>query len=144
MKKVFGAIVVAFAFLITLVGCAFSTSAGSIKSGLQSKSFTISEYTPQEYETLQSGAIETTKFTGLQTIITASKKVNEQPIGIIILVFDSIDNAEKVNKNVDVLALLVKAGERIKEEGQQSYYGLHNNVIWAGAESARKAAGLGL
>ena len=142
MKRILVAIVAVLTLLIVMVGCA-GTSSGSIKSNLQGASYKVDEYTPAQYETQQQGAIETTKMTGLQSVLVAYKDVNGKTSTLIVLVFDSIENAGNVltNDKIETTALF-RFAERYADDGQTSAIGTANNVIWAGSAQAKQAAGI--
>ena len=140
MKKLFGLIAVAFTFLFALVGCAQTLSSGSLKSGLQNNGYSVTEFTPAEYEVYSDGAMEASKIPGLQVVLQATK--GETVKGALLLfVFDNTNHASDMMTG-DYLSMLNNFGERAKDNDQTSTMGSHNNVVWAGSATARNAAGI--
>jgi len=140
MRKVLGVIALLFSSLFLFVSCQASLSASNIKSNLKGAGYTADEYTPAQYEQQQQGALEATKIEGLEVVVTGYKDDSN----IIILVFNSIDNASKAVENTDVLSVMTRFGSKNADEGQTSSFGSHNNVVWAGSAKARNAAGINI
>jgi len=71
--------------------------------------------------------------------IIIDKTVNGEEDGILILIFDSIDNANKANETT---AMLYRWGRAHAPETDTIVYGIANNIIWAGSSQAKSAAGI--
>ena len=143
MKKLIATMLVAVIAAIALVGCTQTLSAGSVKSGLEKAGYTVDTYDKNTFESAQlTVALETSKMEGLQSVVYAYKKVDDRTDGILILIFDNIDHADKVGNSV--IALMNTFGRMHAPESDSSVVGTHNNVVWAGSSAARKAAGINI
>ena len=126
-----------------LVGCQWGQSSSSIKSNLTSASYKVDEYTPEQYSAQQSGVFDHTKVKGIQTILVAYKNANGKDYTLIVLIFDSIDNASNFVQS-DASTAFMRFGSRYADEGSTSGFGSANNVVWAGSNTARQEAKIGL
>ncbi len=135
---------------IALVGCTQTLSASSVKSGLEKAGYKVDTYDKNTFESAQlTLALETSKMEGLQSVVYAYKNVDDRyknvdysTDGILILIFDNIDHADKVGNTA--LALMNTFGRTHAPESDSSVVGTHNNVVWAGSSAARKAAGINI
>ena len=143
MKKIITRLFALFAFIFVLFGlasCASNYSTDSMKSGLKGAGYTV-----EENPTIQN--LDTSKLTGYKSSIYAYKTVNGEEEGILILVFDSADNASKAgNPEGDVatefISLMHNWGKNHAPSTDVSVYGTANNLVWAGASAAKQAAGI--
>ena len=143
MKKIITRLFAVFAFIFVLFGlasCASNYSTDSMKSGLKGAGYTV-----EESPTIQN--LDTSKLTGYKSSIYAYKTVNDEEVGILILVFDSSDNASKAgNPEGDVatefISLMHNWGKNHAPSTDVSVYGTANNLVWAGASAAKQAAGI--
>ena len=138
------------AMILLLAACSSSYSDASMKSGLTKGGYTVNQYTPAEFEASQRQAVlKTTEMAGLKTVLMGIKEVKGEENGILILVFDSISNAEKVGTTsgstvTEAMSLLMDWGRAHAPETELSTFGQANNVVYAGCRDARLAAGIKL
>ena len=131
----------AFIFLLfQLAACSSSYSSDSLKSGLEKAGYTVTLNPTVE-------GLDTSKLTGYKSSLYGYKTVNGEENGIFILIFDSIDSANKANETKDgvaneTTAMLYRWGRAHAPETDVSVYGIANNIIWAGSSQAKSAAGI--
>ena len=143
MKKFLAcfAIIMIAIMSFTMIGCfGGSYNSNSMKSGLESKGYTV------EVNAVISG-LDVSKMDGYQSNLYAYKTVNEEEYGILILIFDSTSNADKSGSTTgstatETMSLLMDWGRKHAPETDTSVYGTANNIIWAGCQDAKKAAGI--
>ena len=139
-KKVLSLFVV-FGLLFGLTGCFGSSySNSSLKSGLQSAGYTV-----DENPTILN--LDTSKLTGYQSSLYAYKTVDSKEDGILILIFDSSSNADKAGNSADGVAtefmsMMYNWGRAHAPQSDTSVYGIANNIVWAGSNAAKNAAGI--
>lgn len=145
MKKTIGTISVVVLcvslLVVALVGCGeASLSAQSAKTGLKKAGYEVNEYNKTEFEEVySSGALKTSQMEGLQTILYGTKKIGDRTDGILLLVFDNIDHADI--KDSDMF-LMYDYGKKLAPSDENAVGGKYNNVVWAGSQAAKKAAGI--
>ncbi len=149
MKKIICLVLVAVTLVLCLSSCSMSYAAASLKSKLEGAGYKVDEYSKVEFEAAQrSVALKTSEMDGLEKVLYAYKKTaDDSEEGILILVFDSIKNADKYgstsdNKATETMGLLYDFGRKIAPETDTSVYGTANNLIWAGSSAAKKSAGI--
>lgn len=149
MRKFLKRIALAFACVFALAGCAQSYKADNLKSGLEKASYTVDTYTPAEFEGSQlfTVTVKTTEMNGLQKVLLATKKLSDRQDGILILVFDTTENANKVGNPegstaTDTMSILLDFGKKMAPEEDLSTYGTANNLVWTGSQAAKTAAGI--
>ena len=132
----------AFIFLLfQLAACSSSYSSDSLKSGLEKAGYTVTVNPTIEN-------LDTSKLAGYKSSVYGYKTVNVEEDGILILIFDSIDNANKASEtkvndaNETTAAMLYRWGRAHAPETDTSVYGIANNIIWAGSSQAKSAAGI--
>ena len=124
-----------------LTGCFESSySADSLKSGLERGGYTV-ELNPTII------GIETDKLDGYKSSVYGYKMVDDKEYGIIILIFDSIDNANKAGSPsgdvaTEFMSQMHDWGRRHAPDTDLSVYGVANNIVWAGCQNAKTAAGI--
>ena len=84
---------------------------------------------------------------GLQKVLLATKKLSDRQDGILILVFDTTENANKVGNPegstaTDTMSILLDFGKKMAPEEDLSTYGTANNLVWTGSQAAKTAAGI--
>ena len=125
---------------ITLVACNKKYSASSIKSGLEKAGYSVSSYSKEAFEKAYSnGVLKTSEMEGLQEVLYATKTIDEREDGIIILVYDSTKHAEIKDEQMFIMH---DFGKKLAPDSDSSVYGTSNNVIWAGSQAAKSAAGI--
>lgn len=134
--------------LALFAGCAASYSDTSLANGLAKAGYTVDRYDKNTFEGAQlTVALETSKMEGLQKVIYAYKTVNDANDGILILVFDTTEHADKYGSTstgtaTATMSLLYAFGRSHAPESDTSVYGTANNIIWAGSSAAKSAAGI--
>lgn len=140
MKKVLSLFIFVL-FLVSLAGCMESSySKDSLKSGLEKAGYKV-DGAPVVVN------LEITKLEGFQSALYGYKTVDNSEEGILILIFDSSANANKAgstegNVATDFMSMMNDWGRRHAPESDTSVYGVANNVVWAGSQAAKKAAGI--
>ena len=142
MKKLFSLLALVLVSLFALVGCSQTESASDIKSNLTKNGYEVKEFTPAEYDVISN--MKFSELAGIKSIVQGTKKDGDKDLAILLIVFDNTNNANKVNDTDEIFRALQAFGDRYREDGQTSVYGVHNNVVFAGSKSARIAAGLKL
>ena len=84
---------------------------------------------------------------GLQQILLGTKKVTDRDDGILILVFDTTENANKVGNPegstaTETMSILLDFGKKMAPKEDSSTYGTANNLVWTGSQAAKSAAGI--
>ena len=131
----------AFVFVIfQLASCSGSYSSDSLKSGLEKAGYTV-DVNPAIVN------LDTSKLSGYKSSLYGHKTVNGEEDGILILIFDSTDNATKAGSTqtsvaTETMILLNDWGRRHAPDSDTSVYGIANNIVWAGSSQAKKAAGI--
>ena len=134
--------------LVCFAGCASNYSDTSLANGLAKAGYTVDRYDKNTFEGAQfTVALETSKMEGLEKVIYAYKTVNGEEDGILILVFDSTEHADKYGSTTtgtatETMSMLYAFGRRHAPETDTSVYGTANNLIWAGSSAAKSAAGI--
>ena len=145
MKKFIGFIsLIAATFVaIILASCQMSYSASSIKSNLESSGYTVSEQYDLVFDAETEKETKASKLTGIQKIYSVVKGSEDDKEFSIILIFDSIGNADSGITD-DRLITLSQAAERQCGDNKSSSMkmGKFNNVCFAGTEACKEAAGL--
>ena len=134
------AVALTFLLVAGFVGCSASYSASAIKEKLTSAGYTV-----EEVDIKFTDDTNPTELKGLQKSFLVTKGSDENKEAAYILVFDSISNADTGNLSdarLDDLSELAKqkSGDSKKEN---LIIGRFNNVVFAGAEAIKTAAGLG-
>lgn len=143
IKKILVKVLSLFAFvflLFQLASCMGSYSSSSLKSGLEKAGYTVEE-NPVIVN------LATSKMDGYKSSLYGYKTVDGEENGILILIFDSTDNANKVGSTEtgvasETMTLLHNWGRKHAPETDTSVYGIANNIIWAGSSQAKSAAGI--
>ena len=142
MKKfvaTFAVIMIAIMSL-ALTGCFASYNSNSMKSGLESKGYTV------EVNAVISG-LDVNQMDGYQSNLYAYKTVGGNEYGILILIFDSTANADKAGSTsgsvvTETMSLMMDWGRNHAPATDTSVYGTANNIVWAGCQDAKNAAGI--
>jgi hypothetical protein len=143
MKKILIRILSVFAFvmlLFQLASCSSSYSADSLKSGLEKAGYTV-DTNPVIRN------LDTSKLDGYKSSLYGYKTVDGEENGILILIFDSTDNANKAgttstNVATETMTMLHDWGRQHAPDSDTSVYGVANNIVWAGSSQAKNAAGI--
>ena len=149
MRKFLKRIALALACIFALASCSLGYKAENLKSGLEKSSYKVDTYTPAEFEAYQlnSVTIQTTKMDGLQQVLLGTKKLDDRNDGILIFVFDSTENANKVgspegSSATETMSILMDFGKKMAPAEDNSTYGTANNLVWTGSQAAKSAAGI--
>ncbi len=141
---IFAVVLVAFVGF-TFAACQAGYSASSIKSNLTSSGYTVSEEYDIVFDQDTDHSVKASELAGIQKIYSVAKGATTDADRefAVILVFDSIQNAEK-GINTDRLVILSsqathQCGENKKTDTSMGQY---NNVIFAGSSAIKSAAGL--
>ena len=141
MKKsliaIFAVVMLISIIAVTFVACNTTVSNDSIEEGLKSAGYSIDKFTPVEAEAYIRN-LETSKMEGLKTVFHAYKDGHSDD-EILILVFDNTKHANVTNEQ---MYLMHDWGRAHAPESDTSVFGTHNNVVWAGSQAAKNAAGL--
>ena len=136
------AIVMVAIMSLTLTGCFGdgSYNSNSMKSGLESNGYTV------DVNAVISG-LDVNDMTGYQSNLYAHKTVNGDEYGILILIFDSTANANKVGSTegktaTETMSMMHDWGRNHAPDSDTSVYGTANNIVWAGCQNAKNAAGI--
>lgn len=142
MKKILVYFVIAMITIISLTftACSSDYNSNSMKSGLESKGYTV------DVDAHISG-LDVNQMEGYQSNLYAYKNVDGKEYGILILIFDSTANADKSGSTsgstvTETMSLMMDWGRNHAPETDTSVYGTANNIIWAGCQDAKKAAGI--
>ena len=131
----------AFIFLLfQLASCSMAYSSDSLKSGLEKAGYKV-DVNPTIVN------LDTSKLEGFKSSLYGYKTVDGEENGILILIFDSTENANKSGTTSDnvaseTMAMLYRWGRAHAPETDLSVYGVANNIIWAGSSQAKSAAGI--
>ena len=134
------AIVLIAVMSVALTGCSGSYNSDSMKSGLEGKGYTV------EVNATISG-LDVSKMDGYKSNLYAYKTVDGEEYGILILIFDSTANADKTGSTsgstaTETMSLLMDWGRKHAPSTDSSVYGTANNIVWAGCQDAKNAAGI--
>ena len=140
MKKLFISFALVFLCMCGLVGCAASYDSNSMKSGLERRGYTV-----QVNATIT--GLDTSKMEGYKSNLYAYKEVDGEERGILILIFDSTDHANKEGSTSgstasETMILMHDWGRKHAPDSDSAVYGTANNIIWAGCQDAKNAAGI--
>jgi hypothetical protein len=143
MKKVLIRILSIFAFIVLLfqlASCSSSYSSDSLKSGLEKAGYKV-DTNPVIVN------LDTSKLEGYKSSLYGYKTVDGEENGILILIFDSTDHANKAgttesNVASETMIMMHDWGRKHAPESDTSVYGTANNIVWAGSSEAKKAAGI--
>ena len=140
MKKVLALCALVFLCVCGFVGCAVSYEPSSMKAGLEKSGYTVTINA-----TIQN--LDTSEMEGYKSNIYAYKDVDGEERGILILIFDSVEHAEKAgstsgNVATETMSLMYDWGRQHAPDTDTSVYGTANNIVWAGCQNAKKAAGI--
>ncbi len=143
MKKFLASFAIIMIAVMSLVmtGCfEGSYDPNTMQSGLKDKGYTV------EVNAVIDG-LDVSNMDGYISNLYAYKTVDGEEYGILILVFDSTANADKVGSTsgstaTETMSLLMDWGRQHAPETDSSVYGTANNIVWAGCQDAKKAAGI--
>ena len=141
MKKILIRTICVFLFALTvfqLIACKSSYSSDSLKSNLEKAGYKV-DTNPIILN------LETSKMEGYQSSLYGYKIVDNQELGVLILIFDTTEHANKVgspegNVATETVSLLHDWGRKHATEDELSVYGVANNIIWTGSTQAKDAA----
>jgi hypothetical protein len=139
MKRVIS-LVVLVVMVFSLSSCFLSNnySASSMKSGLEKAGFSV-------VENPYISSLDYKDAKGLQKVVYGYKTVNGEEVGVLLFVFDSIDNVSAfTDASSERLGVINDWARKHASNEEGGFVGTANNVFWAGDKEGRIAAGIKL